>query len=71
MPGHHPPAYYAMKRAAQQRLARGWDPTALLLMDDLRAWWHCADKQRAPATDIWRQAKRYYRRLQRSAQEVI
>lgn len=59
--------YYVMKRAAQQRLAQGDDLAAILLMQDLKAWWGCPNKARAPATDIWRSARRLYRRLPISA----
>lgn len=70
MRSHYPPAYYAMKRTAQQRLARGWDPAAILLLGELRAWWGCADKKHAPATEIWRRARRYQRGLLHAAKEA-
>ena len=55
--------YYIMKRKAQQVLAVGRNICALLLMDDLRAWWHCPDKSKLIARDIFKAAKRRYRRL--------
>lgn len=64
MSSHYPPAYYAMKRRAQQVLARRWDPAALLLMGELRAWWHCTDKTREPARSTWRNCRRYARKLE-------
>lgn len=63
---HYPPAYYAMKRQAQQALARGWNPTALLLLAELRAWWGCPAKEREPARSLWRNCRRYAKRLPQS-----
>lgn len=64
MSSHYPPAYYAMKRQTQQVLAKRWNPAALLLMGELRAWWHCADKTREPARSLWRNCRRYARKLE-------
>lgn len=63
MPGHYPPAYYAMKRQAQQVLARRYDPAASLLLGELRAWWACPNKTREPARTLWRNCRRYARHL--------
>jgi hypothetical protein len=49
---HYQPAYYAMKRQAQQMLAKHWNPAAILLMGELRAWWHYIDKEHKPARSI-------------------
>ena len=57
------PAYYRMKRTAQQTLAHGWNVNALLLMDDLRAWWHCTDKKHEPARSILKSCRRLHHRL--------
>jgi len=58
-----PVDYYTMKRKAQQTIAKGWNVTALLLMDDLQAWWHCPNKERLAAKEIMKEARRRYRRL--------
>jgi hypothetical protein len=64
---HYPPAYYAMKRQAQQMLAKHWNPAAILLMGELHAWWHCADKEHEPARSIWRNCRRYARHLRNAS----
>lgn len=61
--GYYDPIYYIMKRHAQQEIARGHNIAALLLMEDLRAWWNCANKHSRTARDIWLRCKRGYRRL--------